>query len=65
MLKEAKLPYIYWREAVYTIVYILNRAQLRVKHDKTPYELLFGRPTSDKHFGVFGSKCYIKEMMIN
>jgi hypothetical protein len=33
---------------------------LRPNHDKTPYELWFGRPTSLKHFRVFGSKCYIK-----
>jgi hypothetical protein len=60
MLNEAKLPDIYWREAVYTTMYILNRAQLRVNHNKTPYELWFGRPTSVKHFRVFGRKCYIK-----
>jgi regulator of extracellular matrix RemA (YlzA/DUF370 family) len=33
---------------------------LRPNHDKTPYELWFGRPTSVKHFRTFGSKCYIK-----
>jgi hypothetical protein len=47
MLNEAKLPNIYWREAIYTIVYILNISQLRVNHDKTPYELWFGRPTKN------------------
>jgi hypothetical protein len=29
-------------------------------HEKTPYELWLGKPTSMKHFKVFGSKCYIK-----
>jgi hypothetical protein len=33
---------------------------LRPNHDKTPYELWFGRPTSVKQFRTFGSKCYIK-----
>jgi hypothetical protein len=33
---------------------------LRPNHEKTPYELWFGRPTSVKHFRIFGSKCYIK-----
>jgi hypothetical protein len=60
MLNEAKLPYIYWREEIYTTVYTLNIAQLRVNHEKTPYELWFGRPSSVKHFRVFGIKCYIK-----
>jgi hypothetical protein len=45
---------------VYTAAHILNRAQLRVNHDKTTYELWFGRPTLVKHFIVFGRKCYIK-----
>ena len=33
---------------------------LRNNTDKTPYELLKGRPTNVKHFRVFGRKCYIK-----
>ena len=33
---------------------------MRANHDKTPYELWFGRPTFVKHFRTFGSKCYIK-----
>jgi hypothetical protein len=60
MLNEAKLPYIYWREEIYIKIYKLNITQLRVNHEKTPYELWFGRPTSIKHFRVFGGKCYIK-----
>jgi hypothetical protein len=60
MLNEFKLPDKFWRYAIYTTVHILNRAQLRDNHEKTPYELWFGRPTSVKHFRVFGSKCYIK-----
>jgi hypothetical protein len=60
MLNEAKLPDIYWREAIYTTIYILNKAHIRVNHDKTPYDLWFGRPTSVKHLKVFGRKCYIK-----
>ena len=60
MLNEANFSDAYWKEAVYTIVYILNRGQLKVNKDKTPYELWNGRPASVKHFKVFGSKCYIK-----
>ena len=60
MLNEAKLPDMYWREAVYTTVYILNRGQLGVNNDKTPYHLWYGRPASVKYFRAFGSKCYIK-----
>ena len=55
MLNEAKLSDSFWR-----VVYIINRGQLRVNKDKTPYELWYGRPTSVKYFKVFGSNCYIK-----
>jgi hypothetical protein len=60
MLNEAILSYGYWREVVSTTVYILNRGQLEINSDKTPYELWFGRAPSVKYFKVFRSKCYIK-----
>jgi hypothetical protein len=60
MLNEDKLLDKFWRDAIYTAFHILNRAQLRPNHDKTPYELWFGRSASIKHFRIFGSKCYIK-----
>jgi hypothetical protein len=50
MLNEAKLPENFWRDAIHTTVHILNRAQLRPNHEKTSYELWFGRPASVKHF---------------
>ena len=34
MLNEVKLPDMYWREAIYTDVYILNRGQLRVNKEQ-------------------------------
>jgi hypothetical protein len=37
-----------------------KRGKIRVKNDKTPYELLKGQETSIKQFRIFGSKCYIK-----
>jgi hypothetical protein len=60
MWNEAKLPNTFWREAVNTTIYILNRAQIRVNNNKTPYELWKGRPAIVKYFKVFASKCYIK-----
>ena len=60
MLNEAKILDKFWRDAICTTFHILNQAQLRANHEKTHYELWFGRPTPVKHFKVFGSKCYIK-----
>jgi hypothetical protein len=48
MLNEEKLSDGYWREAVNTTIYILNRVQIRVNSDKTPYELWFLRAPSVK-----------------
>ena len=60
MLNEAKLSDAYWKEAVYTYVYIINRGKLRVNKEKTPYELWYGRPASVNYFRVFGSNFYIR-----
>ena len=60
MLITTDLQPKFWREAVKTTVYTLNRTQLRPNNEKTPYELCKGRPASVKYFKIFGSKCFIK-----
>jgi hypothetical protein len=60
MIMDSKLTNIFWTQVMHTTVHIQNRVMLRNNTDKTPYELWKGRPTNVKHFGVFGSKCYIK-----
>jgi hypothetical protein len=59
MMNERDISQKFWLEVVHLVVYILNKAHLRPNNDKTPHELWFGRPSSIKHFKVFGSKCYI------
>ena len=61
-LSEAKLSDGYWREAISTAIYVLNRGQLRINSKKTPYELWYGRTPLVKYFRVLGSKCYIKNL---
>ena len=60
MLLEANLSETFWREAVSTALYVINRAQLRVNSNKTPYELWNERKATVDYFKNFGSKCYIK-----
>jgi hypothetical protein len=60
MMNERNIPRTYWVEAIHRAVHILKKSHLRPHSDKTPYELWFVRPTSIKHFKIFGSKCYIK-----
>ncbi len=59
-MKENSISQTFWVEAIHTAVHILNKGHLSPNHDKTPYELWFGRPASIMHFKFFGSKCYIK-----
>nr|GEW88083.1 ribonuclease H-like domain-containing protein [Tanacetum cinerariifolium] len=44
MLADFKLPTTFWAEAVNIACYVLNRALVIKPHNKTPYELIRGRP---------------------
>nr|GFA38779.1 putative ribonuclease H-like domain-containing protein [Tanacetum cinerariifolium] len=44
MLVDSKSPTTFWAEAVNTAWYVLNRALVIKPHNKTPYELICGRP---------------------
>ncbi|GKE62762.1 retrovirus-related pol polyprotein from transposon TNT 1-94 [Tanacetum coccineum] len=45
-------------EAVATACYTPNRFIIRLRHDKTPYELLHDKPLDLSFFHVFGALCY-------
>ncbi|GJU59830.1 putative ribonuclease H-like domain-containing protein [Tanacetum coccineum] len=46
MLADSLLPTTFWAEAVNTACYVQNRVLVTKPHNKTPYELLHGRPPS-------------------
>ncbi|GKD60316.1 retrovirus-related pol polyprotein from transposon TNT 1-94 [Tanacetum coccineum] len=46
MLAYSLLPITLWAEAVSTACYVYNRVLVTKPHNKTPYELLHGRPPS-------------------
>ncbi|GJR26994.1 retrovirus-related pol polyprotein from transposon TNT 1-94 [Tanacetum coccineum] len=58
MLIYAKAPLFLWAEAVATACYTQNRSVIRLRHDKTPYELLHDKPPDLSFFHVFGALCY-------
>ena len=60
ILNDCKLSYITWALAIHSAIHILIRGQIRTCSSMTPYELQKRRPTTIKHFRIFGSKCYIK-----
>ena len=60
MLDESRTSDTFLGEAAHTVVNILNKAHVHVNSDQTPYELWYGKPSTVKHFRIFGSKCFIK-----
>ncbi|GJV29355.1 retrovirus-related pol polyprotein from transposon TNT 1-94 [Tanacetum coccineum] len=58
MLIYAKSPLFLWTEAVATACYTQNRSMIRLRHDKTPYELLHNKTPDLSFLHVFGALCY-------
>ncbi|GJU61479.1 retrovirus-related pol polyprotein from transposon TNT 1-94 [Tanacetum coccineum] len=58
MLIYAKALLFLWAEAVATACYTQNRSIIRLRHGKTPYELLHDKLPDLSFFHVFGALCY-------
>ncbi|GJT28994.1 ribonuclease H-like domain-containing protein, partial [Tanacetum coccineum] len=54
MLADSLLPIPFWAEAVNTACYVLNRVLVTKSQNKTPYELLIGKPLSISFMRPFG-----------
>ena len=59
LIMEKNIAFKYWREAISTNVYTLNRVQVKKGTHSTPFELWYGYSPNVKYFKVFESKCYI------
>ncbi|GJU05251.1 retrovirus-related pol polyprotein from transposon TNT 1-94 [Tanacetum coccineum] len=60
MLIYAKAQLFLWAEAVATTCYTQNRSIIRLRHVKTPYELLHDKPPDLSFIHVLGALCYTK-----
>ncbi|GJY51580.1 integrase, catalytic region, zinc finger, CCHC-type containing protein [Tanacetum coccineum] len=58
MLIYAKALLFLWEEAVATACYTQNCSVIRLRHDKTPYEILHDKLPDLSFFHVFGALCY-------
>nr|GEV84862.1 hypothetical protein [Tanacetum cinerariifolium] len=58
MLIYAQAPLFLWGEAVATACFTQNRSIIRLRHGKTPYELMHGKQPDLSYFHVFGALCY-------
>nr|GFA62906.1 hypothetical protein [Tanacetum cinerariifolium] len=59
MLIYAQAPLFLWVEAVATACFTQNRSIIRLRHRKTPYELLHSKLPDLSFFHVFGALCYL------
>lgn len=60
MMIEENLSNVHRRVEISTIVYTLNRVQIREGNTKIPYELCFGYTPTMRYFRIFGRKYFIK-----
>nr|GFA24462.1 hypothetical protein [Tanacetum cinerariifolium] len=58
MLIYAQAPLFLWAEAVATTCFTQNRSIIRLRHGKTPYELLHSKLPDLSFFYVFSALCY-------
>nr|GEZ19272.1 retrovirus-related Pol polyprotein from transposon TNT 1-94 [Tanacetum cinerariifolium] len=58
MLIYAQAPLFLWPEAVAAACFTQNRSIIRLRHGKTPYELLHSKLPDLSLFHVFGALCY-------
>ncbi|GKB29892.1 retrovirus-related pol polyprotein from transposon TNT 1-94, partial [Tanacetum coccineum] len=58
MLIYAKALLFLWAKAVAIACHTQNRSIVRLRHGKTPYELLHDKPPDLSFFQVFGALCY-------
>ncbi|GJU81852.1 retrovirus-related pol polyprotein from transposon TNT 1-94 [Tanacetum coccineum] len=58
MLIFSKALLFLWEEAVAIACYTQNRSLIRLRHGKTPYELLHDKKPYLTYFHIFGALCY-------
>nr|GEX07668.1 retrovirus-related Pol polyprotein from transposon TNT 1-94 [Tanacetum cinerariifolium] len=59
MLIYAQASLFLWAEVVATACFTQNRSIIRLRHGKTPYELLHNKLLDLSFFHVFGALCYL------
>ncbi|GJS71472.1 retrovirus-related pol polyprotein from transposon TNT 1-94 [Tanacetum coccineum] len=58
MLIFSKASLFLWAEAINTACYTQNRSLIRIRYNKTPYELMQDKKPDLSFFHVFGALCY-------
>ena len=59
MLLDAKLPHMFWAEAISTATYLRNRSPTSAVEGTTPHQAWYGQKPRVEHLRVFGSAAYV------
>ena len=59
MLLDAKLPHMFWAEAISTAAYLRNRSPTSAVEGTTPHQAWYGQKPRVEHLRVFGSAAYV------
>lgn len=59
MMLNAKLPKVYWAEAIHTAAYIINRSPTKSLCYKTPEEMWTGQKPNVSHMRTFGCEAMV------
>ncbi len=59
MLFDAKLPNVYWGEAVNTAVHVINRSCSSALENNTPEAIWTNKKVDISYMKIFGSKCMV------
>ena len=59
MLCENNLLKYFWKKAINTVCYVINKVSIRSLCSKTPYELYKSKKPNVSHLRSFGCKCFI------
>jgi hypothetical protein len=62
VLKQRRMPAVFWGEVMVMAVYILNRSPTKALNGRTPYETWHGRKPVISHPRVFGCLAFGKEL---
>ena len=65
LMMEKCVSHKYWKEAVSTSIYILNRVHVKKGIDDKPFQLWYGYAPNVKYFKIFGIRCYILKDHMN
>lgn len=65
LLKSMNVPAKFWREAVITAVYLLNRSTTKSLDGKTPYEVWHNKKLSMHHLRMFGCVVHVKTVQLD